>query len=276
MQPSPSRAGRHQQASPLLAAATWARSNLGALVLVLFVYLLFAGHRSSSSTASNYRSFKPRDLPPPPPREPSPFRAPLCAAPAWPGAALVEDVGHCPDAAWGAVYANYQADELIKLDINSHIPGPWSADKPPPVVSAATCAQACAAEPRCNAWTFCADHRYGCGECFPQTAGHTAPGDPMKKFGPHGGCTPDGAYPFATCSLKRVKDVTKPKPADDADFDSWISGVKGGGVPPGDEVQESRQAVDSAAGRAHAREGGGGGGGDGAAKAAAGKHDAGP
>jgi hypothetical protein len=173
-----------------------------------------------------------------------------------------------------------------QLDINSHIPGAWSAARPPPVASPATCAQACEAEPLCNAWTFCADHRLGCGECFPQAVGHSAPGgNPLHKFGPHGGCTPDGTYPYGTCSLKRARDVGRPKPADDADFDSWVSGVKvqGGGAGAGAgaagaaEGQESRQAVDTAAGRAHAaREGGGGGGGGGAAKAAAGKHDAGP
>ena len=186
----------------------------------------------------------------------------------------------------------------FQLDINSHIPPPpggWSTASPPPVASPATCAQACAAEPRCNAWTFCADTRFGCGECFPQTAGHAAPGPAASKFGVHGGCTDNGAYPYGTCSLKRAANPAAPKPADDADFDSWVSGVKGGGMGAAtaggagaataagvarDEegVVESRQAVDSAAFRARkVMPGGGGAGrGGGAAAAAAGKHDGGP
>ncbi len=105
----------------------------------------------------------------------------------------------------------------------------------------------------------------------------------MTKFGPHGGCTDNGAYPFGTCSLKRAADPKKPRPADDADFDSWVSGVKGGGngasaaaTPDEEGFVESRQMVDSAAGRAGARRVDGGGGGGGAAAAAAGKHAGGP
>jgi hypothetical protein len=183
----------------------------------------------------------------------------------------------------------------IQLDINSHIPPPpggWSAARPPPVASAATCAQACAAEPRCNAWTFCADFKWGCGECYPQVAGHAAPGPAAAKFGVHGGCTDGGtSYPFGTCSLKRAANPSFPKPAADADADTWVSGVLaggGGGVKKGDAAAaavspdeeglvESRQAVDSAAFRARkVAAGGKGGGHGGAAAAAAGKHDGGP
>ena len=317
------------QRSLLAGAAAVARNNLGAIIGCLVLFMIFGPSlRGAPSTASNYKAFTPRSLPPPGPREPSPFRAPLCAAPAWPGSALVEDMDHCPPP--GTVYGNYQADELIKvrggegmeraaaarfriprpalpppsiltfppsfalslsllqLDINSHIPPPqggWSAARPPPVASAATCAQACAAEARCNVWTFCADHRFGCGECFPQAAGHAAPGPAMAKFGVNGGCTPDGSYPFGTCSLKRAADPARPRPADDADFDSWISGVKGGKAAPvvttPDEegFVETKQMADTAAGRAGARRaggGGGGGGGGGVAQAAAWTHDGGP
>lgn len=94
------------------------RSNLGAVVGIIVLYLFVGSLRGPSvKTKTSYKSFTARDLPPPAPREPSPFRVPLCAAPAWPGSALVEDMAHCPGPEWGAVYANYQADELIKVRV---------------------------------------------------------------------------------------------------------------------------------------------------------------
>ena len=102
------------QRSLLAGAAAVARNNLGAIIGCLVLFMIFGPSlRGAPSTASNYKAFTPRSLPPPGPREPSPFRAPLCAAPAWPGSALVEDMDHCPPP--GTVYGNYQADELIKV-----------------------------------------------------------------------------------------------------------------------------------------------------------------
>ena len=92
------------------------RHNLGAVFGLVVLLMLFGPKlKSTASVASNYKSFSPRTLPPPQPREPSPFRVPLCAAPSWPGKALVEDLSHCPPPEWGALYSNYQADELIKV-----------------------------------------------------------------------------------------------------------------------------------------------------------------
>ena len=80
---------------------------------------------------------------------------------------------------------------------------------------------------------FCADKKYGCGECFPQVsdinakqADKAAPAS--SRFGPHGGCTRDfGSFPFRTCSLKKARDPRRPNPSSYDDFDSWVSGALG-------------------------------------------------
>ena len=181
---------------------------------------------------------RPRLLPPP--RTPSTTRIGICAVKGvWCGGGVCDPpVGDdCPPQSARATYANYQAagGALLALDAkNSHArppPGGWTADAPPPLRTPADCAAACEAEAGCNVWVFCADYGSGCGECLPQymnADAKLATTPPHERFGAHGGCDPrTGAYPFATCSLKRALNTTDAglAPADDDDADSWISGV---------------------------------------------------
>lgn len=52
-------------------------------------------------------------------------------------------------------------------------------------------------------------------------------GPPHTRFGPHGGCTAGGTYPFGTCSLKAAHNLTEAglNLAADDGADAWISGV---------------------------------------------------
>ena len=212
------------------------------------VYLMFGGSAVRKHAKLATTKIAARTLPPPPPRQPSSFRLPLCALPSSSsfGKASSTELG-CPavEVCGGAFYTNYLADELVQLDVNSHTPPPtggWregSEDEAidsrplPPVATAADCCQACRDHPECNVWVFCADKKYGCGECFPQVSGFDATqadkaAPASSRFGPHGGCTQDfGSFPFRTCSLKKAKDPRRPKPSSYDDFDSWISGAIG-------------------------------------------------
>lgn len=224
------------------------------VVFFAFVYLLF-GNSTKKSARLAGKKIATRVLPPPPPRQPSLHRAPICSLPSSnsPANTFADDDG-CPDArqCGGAFYTNYQAEELLQLDVNSHHQPPeggWRGatddesedSRPlPPVATAADCCRACRENPRCNVWVFCAEKKYGCGECFPQVSNYNAkqapPGSPASsRFGPHGGCDENyGSFPFRTCSLKAVKATTSPaedprsvKPSNYDDFDSWISGAIG-------------------------------------------------
>ena len=124
------------------------------------VWLMFGGsarkHVKFGTTKITARS-----LPPPPPRQPSTYRLPLCSLPSSSPKASTE-LG-CPvEECGGAFYANYLADELCQLDVNSHATPPTGGwrdvdeegdSRPlPPVATAADCCQACRDHPECNVW----------------------------------------------------------------------------------------------------------------------------
>jgi len=264
-------------------------ATLPYVVFFAFVYVLFFGH-SSRKTATKIAT---RVLPPPPPRQPSMHRQPICALPN--NSPKFTDENGCPEPlqCGGAFYTNYQAEELLQLDVNSHHKPPeegWRGtgddegdDRPlPPVATAADCCRACREfngpqGEKCSVWVYCAEKRYGCGECFPQVSNYNAkqavPGSSASsRFGPYGGCDENyGSFPFRTCSLKTVKTTTTTSPATDPrsvkpsnydDFDSWISGAIGleEEVKVVEEKKEDEKRVTAGAekGAAGGRKGGGG------------------
>lgn len=248
MRPSPFRAastappfGRGARPDTIAHALATVVKALPALLILALVALsltprslhraLPAGPASLRGTASL------RGVPLPPPRTPSTARVGICAPSTWcgNGACTPPVVGDiCPPPSARATYANFQAADLIALDAkNSHAQPPaggWTVDAPPPIVTPADCAAACAATPPCNVWVFCAEHESGCGECLPQYMdfdAKLAKTPPSHRYGRHGGCTRDGTFPYGTCSLKQAHNTTDAglRPADDDDADSWISGV---------------------------------------------------
>ena len=141
-------------------------------VFLGLVYLMFGGSAKKHAEFAHSK-ITTRTLPPPPPRQPSTLRLPLCSLPS--SSPASSDEQGCPIAeqCGGAFYANYLADELIQLDVNSHERPPeggWregvdeddrgggrggedSERRPlPPVATAADCCQACRDNPQCNVW----------------------------------------------------------------------------------------------------------------------------
>lgn len=150
-------------------------------------------------------------------------------------------------------------------------PRPRTAARPAATTQSATCGESCgyswkkrllvfrrkktqnsdaklfSPRPAKNNRVFCADKKYGCGECFPQVsnfdakqADKTAPAS--SRFGRHGGCTVDfGSFPFRTCSLKRAADPRRPNPSSYDDFDSWISGAIGVAEQAKEEKKEKEK-----------------------------------
>ena len=85
------------------------------VVAVVFLYALFGGvgHKLTGTRygeAPHIVNLPSASLA----RTPSATRAPLCSGWATPGAAPPEDAASCPPPEWGAKYANYQADDLIR------------------------------------------------------------------------------------------------------------------------------------------------------------------
>lgn len=132
------------------------------------VYLMFGGSAKKHARLATTK-IASRALPPPPPRQPSSFRLPPCSLPSS-SPRSSNELG-CPvDECGGAFYANYLADELVQLDVNSHAAPPeggWrggegggggdddesDSRRPlPPVSTAADCCQACRDHPECNVW----------------------------------------------------------------------------------------------------------------------------
>ena len=125
------------------------------------VWLMFGGSARKHAKLATTK-IAARTLPPPPPRQPSSFRLPICSLPSSSAKASTE-LG-CPvEECGGAFYANYLADELVQLDVNSHTAPPqggWREgdseegdSRPlPPVATAADCCQVCRDHPECNVW----------------------------------------------------------------------------------------------------------------------------
>ena len=86
------------------------------VIAVVFLYALFGGvgHKLTGTRygeAPHIVNLPSASLA----RTPSATRAPLCSGWATPGAAPPEDAASCPPPEWGAKYANYQADDLIRV-----------------------------------------------------------------------------------------------------------------------------------------------------------------
>ena len=156
-------------------AATLAERIHNAVPYAVFfglVYLMFGGSAKKHARLATSK-IAARTLPPPPPRQPSSFRLPLCSLPSSSSESATE-LGCPAEECGGAFYANYLADELVLLDVNSHAAPPeggWrgegggagaggaaddddgSDSRPlPPVATAADCCQACRDHPECNVW----------------------------------------------------------------------------------------------------------------------------
>lgn len=134
-----------------------------AVPYVIFFGLVYVMFGRSATRHAKLATTKIRTLPPPPPRQPSNFRLPLCSLPA--SSPENSDERGCPvEECGGAFYTNYLADDLIQLDVNSHAKPPeggWREDvgdesdssRPlPPVATAADCCKACRDHPECNVW----------------------------------------------------------------------------------------------------------------------------
>ena len=130
------------------------------------VWLMFGAKKHANLATTKIVA---RTLPPPPPRQPSSFRLPLCSSPSS-SPKSANELG-CPvEECGGAFFTNYLADELVQLDVNSHTEPPkggWREEgeeggegggdesdlRPlPPVATAADCCQSCRDNPQCNVW----------------------------------------------------------------------------------------------------------------------------
>lgn len=147
-------------------------------LLVGMFYLMFGGSAKKHAKIAT-KNIALRTLPPPPPRQPSSFRLPLCSQLPDSKPSPSADEQGCPleKVCGGAFYANYLADELVQLDVNSHsqppeVFGRWRDSEGegrgeeedggdpssrllpplPPVATAADCCQACRDHPECNVW----------------------------------------------------------------------------------------------------------------------------
>ncbi|KAK9815822.1 hypothetical protein WJX72_010213 [[Myrmecia] bisecta] len=124
-------------------------------------------------------------------------------------------------------FVEVQAD-LVVLDVNSQTynGGP---NHPPQATNAATCCDACKANPKCNIWVFCND-RDGCTSgCNTKDRqfNPSQPSDP-QRFGQFGSCGPGGKWPGFMCSLKHAADpCTAARMASEVGPQQpWVSGTR--------------------------------------------------